>query len=55
MKEAPLDACICNSPEPIHYFTGYAAHTHHAIGAQAMIFLEGDVMPGLVLRDGDVP
>lgn len=54
MKEAWLDTCICKSPELICYFSGYAAHTQHAIGAQAMIFLEGDFMLGLVLRDGDV-
>ena len=34
---AGLDGCVCTSPELIYYFTGYEAHTHHAIGSQAMV------------------
>ena len=50
-----LVGCVCTSPELIYYFTGYEAHTHHAIGSQAMVLAtEGDE-PILILRDGDVP
>ena len=37
MQENGLSACICTSPELIYYFSGYEAHTHHAIGSQALI------------------
>ena len=55
LQGAGLSGCVCTSPELIYYFTGYEAHTHHAIGAQAMVVsAEGDE-PILILRDGDVP
>ena len=55
MQENDLAACICVSPELIYYFSGYEAHTHHAIGSQAMILsVEGDE-PILIMRDGDAP
>ena len=55
LESAGLSGCVCTSPELIYYFTGYEAHTHHAIGSQAMILAtEGDE-PLLILRDGDVP
>lgn len=52
---AGLDACVCTSPELIYYFTGYEAHTHHAIGAQAMVLAADGEDPVLIVRDGDVP
>ncbi len=55
MQEAGLAACICTSPELIYYFTGYEAHTHHAIGSQAMVLAADSDTPILILRDGDVP
>ncbi|MCP4289776.1 MAG: hypothetical protein GY792_36045, partial [Gammaproteobacteria bacterium] len=39
MHENDIAACICTSPELIYYFSGYDAHTHHAIGSQALILL----------------
>lgn len=55
MQETRLEVCICTSPELIYYFTGYEAHTHHAIGSQALVLLADDSTPRLILRDGDVP
>ncbi len=55
MQEAGLAACICTSPELIYYLTGYEAHTHHAIGSQAMVLAADSDTPILILRDGDVP
>lgn len=55
MQRAGLAACVCTSPELIYYFTGYDAHTHHAIGSQALVLRGEDAMPRLILRDGDVP
>ena len=55
MQEAGLDACICTSPELIYYFTGYEAHTHHAIGSQAVVLSVDKDTPSLILRDGDIP
>lgn len=55
LQREGLVGCVCTSPELIYYFTGYEAHTHHAIGSQAMVLAtEGDE-PILILRDGDVP
>lgn len=50
-----LVGCVCTSPELIYYFTGYEAHTHHAIGSQAMVLATQGDEPILILRDGDVP
>ena len=50
-----LVGCVCTSPELIYYFTGYEAHTHHAIGSQAMVLATQRDEPILILRDGDVP
>ncbi len=55
MQGARLGACVCTSPELIYYFTGYEAHTHHAIGSQAMVLSADTTTPILILRDGDVP
>ncbi len=55
MQENDIAACICASPELIYYFTGYDAHTHHAIGSQALILFADDPEPTLILRDGDEP
>jgi Xaa-Pro aminopeptidase len=55
MDGAGLDACVCTSPELLYYFTGYEAHTHHAIGSQALVFTADGADPILILRDGDVP
>ena len=55
MNEAGLAACVCTSPELIYYFTGYDAHTHHAIGSQALMLGAESDTPSLILRDGDVP
>jgi len=55
MQDAGLDACVCTSPELLYYFTGYEAHTHHAIGAQALVLTADGAEPVLILRDGDVP
>lgn len=55
MAEAGLSACVCTAPELIYYFTGYEAHTHHAIGSQAMVLAVDGDDPVLILRDGDVP
>lgn len=55
MAESGLAACVCTSPELLYYFTGYEAHTHHAIGAQAMVLSAEAEVPLLILRDGDVP
>ncbi len=55
MQENDVAACICASPELIYYFTGYDAHTHHAIGSQALILSVDDHEPTLILRDGDEP
>lgn len=55
MQELRLEACICNSPELIYYFCGYEAHTHHAIGSQALILPADGRDPVLILRDGDAP
>ncbi len=55
MDDAGLDVCVCTSPELLYYFTGYDAHTHHAIGSQAFILTADGSEPILILRDGDVP
>ena len=55
MQEQQLAACICTSPELIYYFSGYEAHTHHAIGSQALILPAEGCEPVLILRDGDAP
>ena len=55
MQTEGLAACICTSPELIYYFCGYEAHTHHAIGSQALVLPGDDRDPVLILRDGDVP
>ena len=55
MDESDLDACVCTSPELLYYFTGYDAHTHHAIGSQALVLTVSENEPVLILRDGDVP
>lgn len=55
MDEAGLEACVCTSPELLYYFTGYEAHTHHAIGSQALVLMADGADPILILRDGDVP
>ena len=55
MQTEGLAACICTSPELIYYFCGYEAHTHHAIGSQALVLPDDDRDPVLILRDGDVP
>ena len=55
MDGAGLDVCVCTSPELLYYFTGYDAHTHHAIGSQALILTADGDEPILILRDGDVP
>ncbi len=55
MYENDIAACICASPELIYYFSGYDAHTHHAIGSQALILLADGNEPNLILRDGDEP
>ena len=55
MQENRLAACICTSPELIYYFSGYEAHTHHAIGSQVLILPADGHDPILILRDGDAP
>jgi len=55
MQENDLAACVCTSPELIYYFCGYEAHTHHAIGSQALILPADGHDPTLILRDGDAP
>jgi Xaa-Pro aminopeptidase len=55
MQGSGLAACICTSPELIYYFTGYEAHTHHAIGSQAVVLSAESDTPSLILRDGDIP
>ncbi len=55
MDETGLAACVCTSPELIYFFTGFEAHTHHAIGSQAMVLTSDGSDPILILRDGDVP
>jgi len=55
MQENDIAACICASPELIYYFSGYDAHTHHAIGSQALILPAQSDEPILILRDGDEP
>jgi len=55
MQGQQLTACICTSPELIYYFCGYEAHTHHAIGSQALILSADGRGPFLILRDGDAP
>ncbi len=55
MEFAGLSACVCTSPELLYYFTGYEAHTHHAIGSQALVLTASGDEPVLILRDGDVP
>lgn len=55
MNDAGLAACVCTSPELIYYFTGYDAHTHLAIGSQAMVLGADNKPPILIVRDGDVP
>jgi Xaa-Pro dipeptidase len=55
MQENNIAACICASPELIYYFSGYDAHTHHAIGSQALILPADGREPTLILRDGDEP
>jgi Xaa-Pro dipeptidase len=55
MQQQQIAACICTSPELIYYFSGYEAHTHHAIGSQALILPADGREPVLILRDGDAP
>ncbi|MDJ0956807.1 MAG: Xaa-Pro peptidase family protein [Arenicellales bacterium] len=55
MASKGLAGCICTSPELLYYFTGYEAHTHHAIGSQAMVMAAERDEPILILRDGDLP
>ena len=55
LEGAGLSGCICTSPELIYYFTGYEAHTHHAIGSQAMVLSVAGDEPVLIVRDGDMP
>ena len=55
MNDTGLAVCVCTSPELIYYFTGYDAHTHHAIGSQAMVLAADDQKPILIIRDGDIP
>jgi Xaa-Pro aminopeptidase len=55
LDHGKLAVCICTSPELLYYFTGYEAHTHHAIGSQALVLPAGGRDPVLILRDGDVP
>ncbi len=55
MQQNDLAACVCTSPELIYYFCGYEAHTHHAIGSQALILPAHGREPTLILRDGDAP
>jgi Xaa-Pro aminopeptidase len=55
MDASGLAACVCTAPELLYYFTGYEAHTHHAIGSQALVLAAGSREPVLILRDGDVP
>ncbi|MCP4332899.1 MAG: aminopeptidase P family protein [Gammaproteobacteria bacterium] len=55
MQENDIAVCICASPELIYYFSGYDAHTHHAIGSQALILPADGHEPTLILRDGDEP
>jgi Xaa-Pro dipeptidase len=55
LSSAGLDGCVCTSPELIYYFTGYEAHTHHAMGSQAMVLAAASQDPILILRDGDLP
>jgi Xaa-Pro dipeptidase len=55
MQAHQIAACICTSPELIYYFCGYEAHTHHAIGSQALILSADGSEPVLILRDGDAP
>ena len=55
MTENRISACICTSPELIYYFSGYEAHTHHAIGSQALVLPGDSRLPILILRDGDAP
>ncbi len=50
-----LAAAVCTSPELLYYFTGYEAHTHLAIGSQALVLLADGGTPVVILRDGDVP
>ena len=53
MEANGLAACVCTSPELLYYFTGYEAHTHHAIGSQAMVLAAESDAPLLILRDGE--
>jgi len=55
MDRAGLVGCVCTSPELLYYFTGYEAHTHLAIGSQAMVLPANGHDPVLILRDGDLP
>lgn len=55
MEDSGIAACVCTSPELLYYFTGYEAHTHHAIGSQALVLPANGKDPILILRDGDVP
>ena len=51
---AGLAGAVCTAPELLYYFTGYDAHTHLAIGAQALVLPADEREPILFLRDGDV-
>lgn len=55
MQVNRLAACVCTSPELIYYFSGYEAHTHHAISSQALVLPADGREPVLILRDGDAP
>jgi Xaa-Pro dipeptidase len=52
---AGLAGAVCTAPELIYYFTGYEAHTHLAIGSQALVLSADGSAPILIIRDGDVP
>lgn len=54
LDAAGLNGAVCTSPELLYYFTGYDAHTHLAIGSQALVLPAADREPMLLLRDGDV-
>ncbi len=50
-----LAGAVCTAPELLYYFTGYEAHTHLAIGSQALVLSADGATPVLIIRDGDVP
>lgn len=54
LADAGLAGAVCTAPELLYYFTGYDAHTHLAIGSQALVLAADGGDPILMLRDGDV-